>query len=238
MDRLKVLLIWTSSPGRKALAKKIINCGQILIGEVKAPAAAGILEKLRAEVVIIEAGEPWNQPFLSLDPGQAPPRAAVIWASVEPAPAFIQEAVGQGVHAILNPTWNRVDWEAVLKLSYHLAVGRFALEEELAQAHRALETRADIERAKGFLMERWGIREGEAYHRMRRAAMDARRSLGEIAQSILFYSQIEERGDPVEGRIGPQETLCRPAADRNPEMQTIEVSKASTPGRGRGDFQS
>ena len=42
-----------------------------------------------------------------------------------------------------------------------------------------------IERAKGRLMDRHRLTEDEAFRRMRRAAMDGRRPMVEIARAVL-----------------------------------------------------
>ena len=50
---------------------------------------------------------------------------------------------------------------------------------------------AVIERAKGVLMETHGLRESEAFHRIRKTSMDARRSMKEVAEAILLAHEIE-----------------------------------------------
>ena len=48
-----------------------------------------------------------------------------------------------------------------------------------------LAARKVIERAKGRLMEQFGLTEDQAYTRMRRAAMDRQLPLSEIARRVL-----------------------------------------------------
>jgi len=65
----------------------------------------------------------------------------------------------------------------------------FASREELrrtvARLEEALATRKLVERAKGLLMERHGLAEAEAYHRLRRLAMNSRRPLREVAELVI-----------------------------------------------------
>jgi len=42
-----------------------------------------------------------------------------------------------------------------------------------------------IERAKGIIMAQQGLTEEQAFSRLRRSAMDAQRSLAEIASAVL-----------------------------------------------------
>lgn len=68
-----------------------------------------------------------------------------------------------------------------------LAVARFGESREL---RRALEERKVIERAKGVLMTRYGLTEDEAFARMRKAAMDSRRPMGELARAVLVAEEV------------------------------------------------
>ena len=68
-----------------------------------------------------------------------------------------------------------------------LAVARFAETRELRQT---LEGRKVIERAKGTLMDRYKLTEDEAFRRLRRAAMDSRRPMVEIARALLVSESV------------------------------------------------
>ena len=50
-----------------------------------------------------------------------------------------------------------------------------------------VEERKVIERAKGALMARFGLTEDEAFRRLRRAAMDNRRPMVDIAKALLAF---------------------------------------------------
>jgi len=53
-----------------------------------------------------------------------------------------------------------------------------------------LEVRKLIERAKGVLMKRHGLTEEEAFKRIRKASMDSRKSMREIAEAILLTDKM------------------------------------------------
>ena len=53
-----------------------------------------------------------------------------------------------------------------------------------------LEIRKFVERAKGVLMKRHGLSEEEAFRRIRRASMDSRKSMREVAEAILLTERI------------------------------------------------
>ena len=68
-----------------------------------------------------------------------------------------------------------------------LAVARFG---ETRALRRSLEERKVIERAKGRLMARYQLTEDEAFRRLRRAAMDSRRPMVEIARALLVSESV------------------------------------------------
>ncbi len=47
-----------------------------------------------------------------------------------------------------------------------------------------------IERAKGTLMTRFGLTEDEAFKRLRRAAMDSRKPMVEVARALLVSESV------------------------------------------------
>lgn len=67
------------------------------------------------------------------------------------------------------------------------------LQEEVAEAKGALEARKVIERAKGILMKQRNLDEQEAYSLMRRTAMNQKRKLFDIAQSVVTAAQMFEQ---------------------------------------------
>jgi response regulator NasT len=78
---------------------------------------------------------------------------------------------------------------AELAPALDLAVARFRETRELKQT---LEERKVIERAKGRLMDRLRLSEEEAFRRLRRAAMNSRRPMVEIARAVLVSESVTE----------------------------------------------
>ena len=74
------------------------------------------------------------------------------------------------------------------------AVARFQhfnfLESELKKAHRQLNDRKLLDKAKGIIMRQRGLSEEEAYQAMRKLAMDTNRKVADVAQNIIEASSI------------------------------------------------
>ena len=78
-----------------------------------------------------------------------------------------------------------------------MAISRFAafdrLQRELAAAKNELAARKLVDRAKGILMRAHGIGEDEAYARLRQTAMNEKRKIAEIAQSLVTAASLLEK---------------------------------------------
>ncbi|MDQ0457879.1 ANTAR domain-containing response regulator [Rhizobium paknamense] len=97
----------------------------------------------------------------------------------------IAAAVEAGVSAYIVDGLKKERVKPILDM----AVIRFRafekLQRELAEARNALEDRKVIERAKGILMKLRGLSEEEAFALMRQTAMNEKKKLAEIAQSVV-----------------------------------------------------
>jgi signal transduction protein with GAF and PtsI domain len=71
-----------------------------------------------------------------------------------------------------------------------IAIENTRLMQESEQFREELESRKLVERAKGLLMQAKKISEDQAFKQMRRAAMDRRKTIKEIAQAILLSSEL------------------------------------------------
>ena len=76
---------------------------------------------------------------------------------------------------------------AELAPALDVAIARF---KEARQLRQTLEGRKVIERAKGSLMARFGLTEEDAFRRLRRAAMDSRKPMVEIAKALLVSESV------------------------------------------------
>ncbi|WP_337267367.1 ANTAR domain-containing response regulator [Oryzifoliimicrobium ureilyticus] len=99
--------------------------------------------------------------------------------------ASIEAAVEAGVSAYVVDGLKKERVKPILDM----AVSRFnafsRLQRELADAKSALEERKIVERAKGILMRMRGLSEEDAYALLRQTAMNEKKKISEIAQSVV-----------------------------------------------------
>lgn len=104
--------------------------------------------------------------------------------------AMIEASVDAGVSAYIVDGLRKERVKPILDMT----VSRFnafdRLARELDQARTELAERKVIERAKGILMKTRGIQEEEAYALLRKTAMNEKKKLVEIAQSVVTAAQL------------------------------------------------
>ncbi|MGC8783422.1 MAG: ANTAR domain-containing response regulator [Armatimonadota bacterium] len=103
---------------------------------------------------------------------------------------LINRAKEAGVFAYLVKPFREND----LRPAIEIAISRYkeflALEEEVNELEDKLETRKLIERAKGILMDQYGLKEQEAFRRIQVQSMNTRKSMKEIAEAIIIAHSV------------------------------------------------
>lgn len=146
---------------------------------------ARIIETLAPDVIIIDIENPnrdMMEHLFQLTRTVERPIAMFVDRSDT---ASIEAAVDAGVSAYIVDGLKKERVKAILDM----AVSRFnafsRLQRELTEARNALEERKVIERAKGILMKMRGLSEEEAFALLRQTAMNEKKRLADIAQSIV-----------------------------------------------------
>jgi two-component system, response regulator / RNA-binding antiterminator len=146
---------------------------------------ARIIEKLKPDVIVIDLENPNRdvmEHLFQLTRTVGRPIAMFVDRSDS---ASIQAAVDAGVSAYVVDGLKKERVKPILDM----AVSRFnafhRLKTELAEARSALEDRKTVERAKGILMKMRGIPEEEAFALLRKTAMNEKKKIADIAQSVV-----------------------------------------------------
>ncbi|MBB3609596.1 ANTAR domain-containing response regulator [Rhizobium sp. BK602] len=146
---------------------------------------ARTIETLRPDVIIIDIENPnrdMMEHLFQLTRTVGRPIAMFVDRSDT---ASIEAAVEAGVSAYIVDGLKKERVKPILDM----AVSRFnafsRLQQELAEAKSALEQRKIIDRAKGILMKMRGLSEEEAFALLRQTAMNEKKKISEIAQSVV-----------------------------------------------------
>ncbi|RVE82786.1 ANTAR domain-containing response regulator [Sinorhizobium meliloti] len=146
---------------------------------------ARVIETLRPDVIVIDIENPnrdMMEHLFQLTRTVGRPIAMFVDHSDT---ASIEAAVEAGVSAYIVDGLKKERVKPILDM----AVSRFKafsrLQRELAEAKSALEERKLVERAKGILMKMRGLSEDEAFALLRQTAMNEKKKISEIAQSVV-----------------------------------------------------
>lgn len=177
---------------RLDLREMLISLEYDVIAEVgDGRTAVDLAKKLRPDLVIMDIKMPEVDGISAAEELTREKIAPVVLLTAYSDQQLVERAKEAGVVGYLVKPFREAELMPVIEV----AMARFdefmALEQELGSMKEALESRKVVERAKGILMEVHGLRETEAFHRIRRTSMDSRKSMKEVAEAILLTHEME-----------------------------------------------
>jgi response regulator NasT len=104
--------------------------------------------------------------------------------------ASIEAAVDAGVSAYIVGGLRKERIQNILDLCISRFNAFARLQDELDRTRTALEERKVIDRAKGILMKARKLNEEEAYALLRRTAMNEKKKIAEVAQSVVTAAEL------------------------------------------------
>ena len=177
---------------RLDLREMLIALNYDVIAEVgDGRTAVDLAKKLRPDLVIMDIKMPDLDGITAAGELTREKIAPVVLLTAYSDQALVEQAKEAGVVGYIVKPFREAELMPVIEV----AMARFdefvALEQEIGSMKEALESRKVVERAKGILMEVHGLRESEAFHRIRRTSMDSRKSMKEVAEAILLTHEME-----------------------------------------------
>ena len=102
----------------------------------------------------------------------------------------IDASVKAGASAYIVDCHDPSRINSLLRVSLTRFAEQQKLSAELRQTRVALQDRKVVEKAKGLIMQQKQVSEDQAYHAIRKLAMDHNKRLGEIAEQIIAASEV------------------------------------------------
>ena len=181
-----VLIIDAHSERTQPLAQALRDAGFAVLGVVSETEDLDeAVHRLQPDTILIDADSPSRDTLEGLAVlGKRFPRP-ILMLSESADTELVQEAAGLGIstYAVegLSP--------ALLRSLVEVTMAHFqrqrSLSAELEQAQQALKDRRVIEQAKYRLVKEMGLPEEQAYHQLRRMAMERGMKLVDLAQLLL-----------------------------------------------------
>lgn len=190
-SRWRVVIVDDHAPSKAAVIEAVAAMEGVVAGAgSSASEAPALVERCRPDVVILAVGLPDGDGVEAARAIMDRFPCPIVLLTSRTDPSVVGRAQAAGIMAfLLKPL--RAD---ELGPTLDLAVARFrefeAIRKENADLKKVMESRKLIERAKGALMEREGLTENEAFRRIQKAAMDARKPMTAIAEAILLAESL------------------------------------------------
>lgn len=192
MDK-RVAIVEDDPSQRRVLSGLLELKGYQVVAEASSGEdALALCKELRPDVVIMDINMPGMDGLEAAREINEESPTAVVMLSARDDDEAVRKAYEAGAMGYLIKP---VGAEA-LYAAMEVAIFRFRELEKLlkenAELKDSLEARKYVERAKGLLMEAYGLTEDEAFKRLRKLSMDGRKPMVDVAKVITL--SLEERG--------------------------------------------
>ena len=190
--RARIIIADDESLIRMDLREMLGHLGYEVVAEASdGRSAVDLAKKLLPDLIIMDIKMPDMDGISAAGELARDHIAPVVLLTAYSENALIGRAKDAGVCGYLVKPFRETELMPVIEL----ALARFdemrELEREVTDLKEALETRKLVERAKGVLMEVHGLREADAFNRMRKTSMDNRKSMREVAEAILLTHEVQ-----------------------------------------------
>jgi two-component system, response regulator PdtaR len=192
VSRRRLIIADDESLIRLDLREMLTHLGYDVIAEAgDGLVAMDLARKLQPDLIVMDIKMPEVDGITAAETLTRERIAPVVLLTAYSDQALVERAKEAGVVGYVVKPFREAELMPVIEL----CLARFeefrALEQEVGGLKEALESRKIIERAKGVLMDSQGLRESEAFHRIRKTSMDARKTMREVAEAILLTHEMD-----------------------------------------------
>jgi AmiR/NasT family two-component response regulator len=164
-------VVGEAATGEEAVAKARSERPDVAIVDIKMPGMDGIDA---ARTLIEEAICP------------------VVLLTAYGQPELVARAKDAGIFGYVTKPFEERDLLPAIEMARARYDEIAALKGQVSTLEEAIETRKLVDRAKGILMDSYGLKEGEAHRRIQQESMNRRKSMREIAEAIIMAREVSE----------------------------------------------
>ncbi|CAN5754852.1 response regulator [soil metagenome] len=192
----RILIADDESLIRLDLREMLTHLGYDVVADVgDGQAALDLARRLRPDIVIMDIQMPEIDGISAAEHLTNEQIAPVVLVTAYSDQELVERAKSAGVVGYIVKPFREAELLPVIELSLTRFAEFTALRSEVGDLREALESRKVVERAKGVLMDTHGMSEAEAFRRIRKTSMDARKSMREVADAILLTREMERVAD-------------------------------------------
>jgi response regulator NasT len=169
---------------RRDLAEMLRDMGHQVVGQARnGRDALTLVEDQDPDIVLLDVVMP------DLDGIETARRVSrqrpVVLLTAHSSPDYVSRALDAGVMAYLGKPFREQDLAPTIQLAVSNFLAQSQLSQRVQRLSRQLEARKVIERARGLLMEKDGLSEGEAYRRLRELSMERGLPLARVSEAVI-----------------------------------------------------
>lgn len=179
------------------LVEMLTELGYDVVGTAGDGAAAvRLVARLEPDVAILDIKMPQLDGLSAAEQIMSSGKTAIVMLTAFSQPEMVDRATRAGVMSFLVKPVNPGDLRPAVELARARFAEKMSLTAELGELADQLKARKTIERAKGILQKQYGLDEPAAFQWLRKAAMDRRMSMTEVAAVVLRESD-DSAADPA-----------------------------------------
>ncbi len=191
MDSLRIVIADDEPIIRLDLRKTLENMGHQVVAEAGDGAkAVELARELKPDIVILDIKMPEMDGIDAAKVVTTEGIAPILLLTAYSQKDLVDRAKDAGVFAYLVKPFKEAD----LLPAMEIAISRYEefveLENEVSDLENKLDTRKSVDRAKGILMDQYGLKEQEAFRRIQVQSMNTRKSMREIAEAIIIAHSV------------------------------------------------
>ena len=190
-NSLKILLVDDSQERAAALILALRTCGYENVSCANTADVLSDQNRLsRSDIILIDVESPTRDTLEQLTLiRDRQPKPVVLFTQDENVQS-IQAAIQSGVSAYVLDGISPSQVRPAIEIAMATFQSFQSLRAELDEARSSLEDQKTVNRAKGILMEKRRLSEEAAYQFLRKAAMDRKRKMADVARDIIALKDL------------------------------------------------
>ncbi len=171
---------------RMDLAEMLGEAGYEVVGQAgDGEQALALARSLRPDIVIMDVKMPVMDGLTAAEEIGKERICPVVMLTAFSQTELVERARDAGVMAYVVKPFTRGDVTPAIDIALSRWAELKTLEDEVADLGERLETRKAVDRAKGVLMTKLKISEGDAFRWIQKTAMDRRMGMREVAEAVI-----------------------------------------------------
>ncbi|MGH2740666.1 MAG: ANTAR domain-containing response regulator [Actinomycetota bacterium] len=184
--KLRVLLAEDEALIRLDLKEMLEEEGYEVVGEAgDGQSAVRMAEELAPDLVVLDIKMPGLDGLTAAERIAERRIAPVLVLTAFSQRELVERAKQAGAMGYLVKPFQKGDVVPAIELAVARHQETVALEQEVADLEERLETRKLVDRAKGMLMDKHGMKEADAFRFIQKTAMDERLPMSDVARRVI-----------------------------------------------------